>query len=94
MLGGPRLILVLEKFLLLVAIEILEVEVGRVVETCKPRRDRLLHQWDVDALPLGEPVRDDGIAVEFVILRPLLVAALAELEVALYVLKEGVEGNH
>jgi hypothetical protein len=94
LLDRPRPILVQEEFPLRVAFQILEVEVGLVVQARQPRGNGLLREGDGNALTLGQAVRDNRIAVEFVILRPLLMAALTELEVALYVCKEGVEGNH
>jgi len=45
-----------------------------------------LKSLNVHTLPLGEPVCDDRIAVEIIVLRPLSVAALTETEIGFYVL--------
>jgi hypothetical protein len=63
-------VLVHEQFALLVACEVLQVQVRRRGSAGDERTDGLLHVRDVDGLALREPVRDDAEAVEEIVVGP------------------------
>ena len=74
--------------------EVFEVHVRRLAGFCEERPDGALHPGNVDALTLRQAVRDDGVPVEVVVVRPSRMAALTPAAVGVEVGLDFVDGDN